>query len=155
MGGLLDALTRIGSLNGVVVTVGVQGTGATTATGDATPSELVVIATANEFGTSTIPPRPFLRTALKRGRRKWTNGLDAAVRAMAADDRPKAIRVLRQVGLVMVGDTQATLRGGPWVDNAPSTIARKGSSQPLIDTGQLVQSIRAQVEGNGKTEVVG
>ena len=155
-GGLVGALSRVADLDGLTITVGIQGTPATTASGEATPAELVAIATANEFGTERIPPRPFLRTSLKRNRRKWTTGLDKAVSQMAAGDVSAARLTIRRVGVVMVGDTQATLRSGPWIPNAASTIARKGSDQPLVDKGQLVQSIRSQVETpDGRTEVVG
>ena len=34
---------------------------------------------------------------------------------------------------------------GHWPENAPSTISRKGSSQPLVDTGQLRRSITSDV----------
>ena len=33
---------------------------------------------------------------------------------------------------------------GDWAPNAPSTIARKGSDAPMIDTGQLRSSIRGE-----------
>lgn len=152
--GLEAVLARYQTLDGVQVTVGIQGTPDLTAAGDASASELVQIAAANEYGTDRIPPRPFLRTALKRNRRRWSNLLDKAV-LPAADGRPKeAIRILRLLGVVMVGDVQATLRGGPWIPNAPRTVARKGSSLPLVDTGQLVQSIRALVERPGATPLL-
>ena len=38
--------------------------------------------------------------------------------------------------------------GGAWKSNAPSTIKRKGSSQPLIDTGRLRKSINYKVINN-------
>lgn len=147
--GLAAVLERYRSLDGLTVTVGIQGTPDLTAAGDATATELVRIAAANEYGTETIPPRPFLRTALKRNRRRWSNLLDKAI-LPTAEGRPKeAIRVLRLLGVVMVADVQTTLRGGPWIPNAPRTIKAKGSSLPLVDSGQLVGSIRALVERPG------
>lgn len=147
--GLEAVIKRIRSLDGVQVTVGIQGTPALTAAGDASPTELVRIAAANEYGTERIPPRPFLRTSLKRNRRRWSNALDKAVPLAARGDAAGTIRVLRLLGVVMVGDVQATLRGGPWIPNAPATIKRKRSALPLVDKGQLVQSIRALIERPG------
>lgn len=150
--GLATVLKRIQGLHGTKVLVGITGQHA--ASGDASAPELVEIATAQEFGTVTIPPRPFLRTSLKRNRRRWTGILRPAIRSARSGDGQATLRVLRRTGVVMVGDTQATLRKGPWIPNAPLTIARKGSSQPLVDTGQLVQSIRALVEHPGARSVV-
>ena len=39
-------------------------------------------------------------------------------------------------------------RGGAWTPNSPATIAIKGSSRPLVDTGVLRASFRANVTGN-------
>lgn len=45
----------------------------------------------------------------------------------------------------IVQDAFATRGFGEWAPNAASTIARKGSSQPLIDTAQLRKSISSDV----------
>jgi hypothetical protein len=141
-------------LDGLELLVGLPGSDS--ASGENTASELVEIGRALEYGTATIPPRPFLRTALKRHRRRWSNGLDAVVPFAGRGDTARLVRVLRRVGVAMVGDTQATIRKGPWAPNAPATIRQKGSAMPLIDTGQLVQSIRAVVKRHGKqVEVIG
>ncbi len=153
--GLEKVLRRYESLNGTRVLIGLDGR--TAAGGQATPSELVTIGRAQEFGTATIPPRPFLRTALRQHRKKWVRLIAPAVRAVRRENGPaRALLILRRAGVVMVGDTQATLRRGPWTPNAASTVRRKGSAQPLIDTGQMVQSIRAIAERAGaRTEVIG
>lgn len=152
--GLAAVLEQYRTLDGLQVTVGIQGTPALTASGDASATELVRIAAANEYGTDTIPPRPFLRTSLKRNRRRWSNLLDKAVLPAANGKPQEVIRVLRLLGVVMVGDVQATLRGGPWIPNAPRTVRAKGSSLPLVNTGQLVGSIRALVERPGATPLL-
>jgi hypothetical protein len=51
------------------------------------------------------------------------------------------------VTLAMVGqwyqdEQKQVLRDGPWAPNAPSTIARKGSATPLIDSAREVNAIR-------------
>lgn len=154
MGGLADAIKAISFLDGVVVEVGLVGVASP---GPSTGSELVQIATALEYGTATIPPRPFLRTSLKRNRRRWTNALDKVVAALAAGQQPRAVGMLRLLGVEMVANVQETIDAGPWAPNAESTIRRKGSSRPLIGvSGQLRQSIRSQIRfRNGRTEVLG
>ena len=44
---------------------------------------------------------------------------------------------------------------GEWTPNAPSTIKKKGSSSPLIDTGALRQKIVAEIVGPDGTLYTG
>lgn len=151
--GLEAALTSLMALDNVQVTVGLQGTAKTTANGESTPGEVVEIATANEYGYG-VPARPFMRTSVPRHGKKWIKRWGVIVRAVTAEDKPKADQALRLVGLQMVGDVQATLNKGPWRENSEETIKAKGSDQPLVDTGQMKQSIRSQVEIPGQNPVV-
>jgi len=137
---------QVDALAGLEMLVGLPGQKA--APGVSSASELVTIARAIEYGTATIPPRKFLRTALMRHRRRWTRGLAKIV--PLAGQRGPMMQVIHKVGIAMVADTQSTMRKGPWTPNAPSTIARKGSSQPLIDSAQLIQSIRALLRVHGR-----
>lgn len=129
---------------GYVVTVGIQeedeGLGYE---GGMTLGE---VAEANEFGTDTIPARPFLTG--------WADEREAAaVKEMAADIRgsikagqsPAARLDAR--AQVFAGEVQARIASGIPPENADATIARKGSSTPLVDTGQLRSAIRGKVEG--------
>lgn len=100
------------------------------------------VATWAEFGTETEPERSFIRA--------WFDEHEHQVR----DDIAKLMRggkrtadqVLEIVGLRAVGQIQARIAAGVPPPNAPSTIARKGSSTPLIDTGQLRSSISHRVD---------
>jgi phage gpG-like protein len=56
--------------------------------------------------------------------------------------------VLTRMGIACEKAIQEAFRSsgfGTWRENAPSTIQRKGSSAPLIDTGQLRRSITSKV----------
>ena len=150
---LLERLNELNTLDGVQVTVGLQGQGG--APGGEDDATLVRIGRAHELGLG-VPQRPFLRTALSRGRTKWTRMLRAPVRALANDRPTLANQLLRALGVTMVGDTQRTIVSGPWTPNAPETIERKKSARPLIDSGQMRQSIRATVDLPDSTpELVG
>lgn len=149
---LLARLQEIAKLDGVTVTVGLQGRGA--AAGESTDSELVVIGRAHEFGLG-VPQRAWLRTALARNRKVWTGGLKTALRQVAQNGRA-GVRTLRLVGVTMVSDVKSGIAAGPWHPNSPETIAAKGSDKPLIDTSQMLQSVRATVEGPGLSpELIG
>ena len=162
--GLAAALDGLVSLDGVDVTAGLQGTPKTTADGESQPSELVEIGTVNEYGSEDgkIPSRPFMRTAVARYGVSWVKGWDRVVSASTRDDTAGMDKGLRFVGIKVVGDIQKTIVEGPWQENAEATKAAKRKDpddenevvKPLIDSGQMRQSIRSQVEVPGKTPVV-
>jgi hypothetical protein len=55
-------------------------------------------------------------------------------------------QVLEILGQRAVGQIQERIASGIAPANAPSTVAKKGSSTPLIDTGVLRSSITYQVK---------
>lgn len=130
--------------------VGVQGTKG---------SGLAVIAMANEFGTRTIPERSFFRATMDRRREHYANLLEEAVER-ALDGQGAQRRDLEKIGAIAVGDIQRFMTELRQPPNAPSTIRKKKSSNPLIDTGRLRRSISFKVEmdtnpqGHGDTAFV-
>lgn len=98
------------------------------------------VAAWNEFGTEHSPSRPFMRQTLKDQREEITK---------FARDRAKGVvngsmsaqMALNGIGSYVKGRMQAEIRDGEFEPNAPSTVAHKGSSKPLIDTGRMRQSI--------------
>lgn len=98
----------------------------------------------NEFGTRHIPERPFLRRAMSGNRSKY--GLFLAARAKdIVEQRDTCERVINQLGLLAVGDIQHEITALRTPPNAPATIKAKGSSNPLIDTGEMRQSVTYRV----------
>lgn len=101
----------------------------------------------HEFGTSKIPRRSFLRMPLFQYSTDILSMVKkaGALKKLAAG---KTIEVLADLGIAC---ENVILRAfdaagwGDWAPNAPSTIRRKGSSAPLIDTGQLRRSITSAV----------
>ena len=145
------AFAQLSSFDGVSVTAGVQGTdGGDGESGDTVT--LVDVAVFNEFETSTSPPRPWLRTALKRRRSRWGK---LAGKALTMGRATASQRGLQQLAVVMASDVKTTLLKGPWDPNAASTVRAKGSDQPLIDTGRLVQSQRGAIVIDGETFLAG
>ena len=125
-------LKDITSLDGTVVSAGVM------------DSKNATKAAINEYGTSKIPQRPFMRTATSRHGKSWGS---KAVKAVQSVMKGMPIsQVTELVGMQMKSDISSTLTNGPWTPNAVSTIAKKGSSRPLIDTGELRASINYKVE---------
>lgn len=101
-----------------------------------------------EYGSPTVPPRPFMRQTVKAHDDEWKAQLREGLRARGFD---KAREVLVAVGRLMRGDIIATIRGGSFKRLAPATIRakeRKGRPEPatpLIDTTSLIKSISSEV----------
>ncbi|HCT5879209.1 TPA: hypothetical protein OT180_002233 [Morganella morganii] len=103
------------------------------------------IAAAHEFGVpGHIPERSFLRSTLGENKDKATGLL---IRELKADISQGDFsgRAFAIVGEKLSGEVKRKIQSGinPALD--PKTVARKGSSKPLIDTGNLLQSINYEV----------
>lgn len=106
---------------------------------DGTP--VAQVAFWQEFGTTKIPMRPFLRNAIAENTRKWGDSVKTAI--IGTNDSEKALKML---GEIMRGDIVLSLTNLNTPPNAPSTIKQKGSSNPLIDTGLLRSSISWELD---------
>lgn len=119
------------------VTVGIHEAEGGAQNGSAT---ILDIAVWNEFGTSRIPPRSFIRAWFDENKSEVESMWKSAMRAVAKGKLSKQ-NALDQFGLYCVGQIQARMAAGVPPPNADSTVRRKGSSTPLIDTGQLRSSV--------------
>lgn len=106
----------------------------------------VDIATVHEFGTDTIPERSFIRSTYDRDQKRFFEILKRYKLKMA-QGQMDAKMVLTFVGEFAQKQIQQTITDGgiPFIENTPETVRRKGSSSPLIDTGQMRQSVRYEV----------
>ncbi len=115
--------------------------------GNETPGALTVaeVATFHEFGTVNIPQRSFLRGTLDAHRSEFNQATVSIFKKITRGEInvEKGLRIL---GELIQSKVVARIRAGISPALKQSTIDRKGSSKPLIDTGQLVQSIRYSVE---------
>lgn len=134
------------AMRGTRLTVGVhEEEGGESYEGGLTVAEVGAI---HEFGApdADVPRRSFLRGYFDEQQDDITDKLTRAGQAVlvrGAD--PQA--AYEAVGLTMAGEVQARISAGIDPPNKESTIARKGSSKPLIgETGQLRSSITAKVE---------
>lgn len=102
---------------------------------------LASLAAVLEFGNERIPSRPFLRQTLAENQEKYTELFVKLFESGVSIDQ-----IYEQIALIAQGDVQQNIVNGKWTANAPSTIKRKKSSKPLIDTGKLRQSVRGIVK---------
>lgn len=111
---------------------------------------LLEVAAIHEFGApaANIPQRSFIRETVDVKREEIQRlQLVQAQRIVKGDVEPEA--AVEQIGARVKGMIQQRIAAGIEPPNAPSTIERKGSSKPLVDTGQLRESIDYQVEREG------
>ena len=108
---------------------------------DGTP--VAAVAAWNEFGTETIPERPFFRRAIAEAE----DGIAKVIRR--GIDTEKMVvdeRLAGRVGAHVQGEIQESITSLREPPNAPETIKRKGSSNPLVDTGHMLQSVTFVVD---------
>lgn len=130
--------TRMLELHRAFVKVGIVGDGATAKHGDSTNVE---IAAAHEFGTERIPQRSFIRQAMVTRGDEY-RALTASLAKRFILGTMTVEQVMGILGAWGAGAIKATItRTGTFAPLSPRTIARKGSSRPLVDTGQMLNSV--------------
>lgn len=111
-------------------------------------ADICDIALWNELGTGHIPSRPFLRKSVDENKTAIDDMLDKSAK-MLLSGQPMQ-RVLNRLGSFQKGLVQKKIVEGSYVPNAASTIRKKGSSRPLIDTGRMRQSVNYIVRRKGQ-----
>lgn len=103
-------------------------------------ADLCDIAMFNELGTSNTPSRPFMRDSVDKNADK-INAFCKAQMKLLSEGKTTTQQMLTAIGVYQKGLVQKEIRDGEFTPNAPSTIKRKGSDKPLIDTGTMRQSV--------------
>jgi hypothetical protein len=108
------------------------------------------VGTWNEFGTvdpdgrTLVPSRSFIRDWAD-GNRKRAQGILSKLMKLVIAGELTEDAALEQFGAWAKGQIQARIARGVPPPNAASTVKRKGSSTPLIDTEVLRSSIDYEV----------
>ena len=119
--------------------------------GDATEddgTDICDIAAWNELGTVNMPSRPFLRQSVDDNESK----INAFLKQKKSDivRGASAQQVLSEIGIFQKDLIQDKILSGEFAPNAPSTVRKKGSSKPLIDTGRMMQSVNYVIKRKGE-----
>lgn len=102
---------------------------------------LAMIAFWNNYGTKTIPRRPFMDVALLANQGDLER-FEGKLLDQIKDGKIDAQTALALLGERHQGQIQRAITTGNWEPNAPSTIRAKGSSKPLINQGQMRAGVR-------------
>lgn len=111
-------------------------------------SEVATIAIYNEYGTKDkktgskrIPPRPALQTSFVSNRSGIKDRLKKEARRVVLG-KQDALMGIGRVGAWLTAQTKLTYRNWTSPSNAESTKRqKKGVNNPLVDTGQMVNTI--------------
>lgn len=92
-----------------------------------------------------IPPRPLLKPAIEAdgNRQAIAHEISASVKSQLDGDKEGAEKNMLRASIAGQNAARKWFTDGRnnWAPNAPSTVKRKGSDRPLIDTGALRASI--------------
>jgi len=103
---------------------------------------LASIAAFNEDGTSTIPPRPFMKMAFVSNANFMTNIRVNGRKILRGElDSQQAMNLLKKEAVQAVKESIDNFDNP---ENADATIAKKGFNDPLIDTGFMRNNVRAK-----------
>lgn len=129
----------------VTITVGVHSGDADHTHGDGEGTTIGDVAAWMEFGTQTVPQRSFVRGWFDE-RQEFITGTIRAQFQQVLDGRRTIEQASERVALALEGDVKQRILTNIPPPLKPATIARKGSSLALVDSGQLRNAIRAIVK---------
>lgn len=103
-----------------------------------------------EFGTrgggwgGPIPERPFMRNAMRANRGKYQQAMRTSAPKLLTGETTLST-VMSKLGVLAQGDIQQEITNLTSPPNSPVTIKLKGSSKPLIDSGQMRAAVTWKV----------
>ncbi|WP_050450511.1 hypothetical protein [Bordetella bronchiseptica] len=105
-------------------------------------SELTVatLGAIQHFGNKHIPARPWLDKGAESGVKEYLDTIREGV-----VDGLDSKQIMTRVGVEAEGAIKQYITDLDTPPNKPSTIRKKGSSNPLIDTGNMRQSVTSTV----------
>lgn len=108
----------------------------------------------NEFGTrggasgggwgGPIPERPFMRNSMRSHRDSYMNMMKASASKLLRSEA-SLNQIMMKLGILAQGDIQEEITSLSSPPNSPVTVEIKGSSNPLIDSGEMRGSVTYKV----------
>lgn len=104
---------------------------------------IIDVAIKNNFGIG-VPRRDFMTPATKKWKKFFDESLIKIKKELESEtvDVDKFLNMMGQKGADIISQEIIALRTPP---NSPVTIARKGSSNPLVDSGDMSRSTTWQI----------
>ena len=110
-------------------------------------TSLAEVAAYNEFGSSDTPARPFMKQSFEDHEDELKAACERVNATIASGGSVE--QALNALGVTVKGLVQTEIVDGDFAENAPSTIKKKGSDRPLVDTGTMRQSVNYAIKRRG------
>ena len=150
LGKIQDVLEDLKSMS---VTFGYQGPSGAAHHPGTEDSSVADVAAWQEFGTPTAPARPLGRATLERAADAFGDEQRKALADVIDGRESKALQVALPIGILAVRELRKTIdMSRDWaVENADSTILKKGHDQPLVgEYGMLYEAASYAIRVDGK-----
>ena len=105
------------------------------------------VAAYNELGSSDTPARPFMKQSFENHEDELRAACERVNATITSGGSVE--QALNALGVAVKGLIQTEIVDGDFAENAPSTIKKKGSDRPLIDTGTMRQSVNYVIKRRG------
>lgn len=102
-------------------------------------TDLVDVAAYNEYGSSDTPARPFMKQSFENHEAELQKACDQVNAELSNGGTAEG--ALKTLGVFAKALVQEEIVEGSFEPNKPSTIKKKGSDRPLVDTGTMRQSV--------------
>lgn len=110
-------------------------------------ADICDVAAWNELGAANMPARPFLRKSVDENTARINDFLQSKKGDLVKGT--SAEQILKEIGIFQKDLIQEKITEGSFAPNAESTVRKKGSGKPLIDTGKMRQSVDYVVKRKG------
>lgn len=111
-------------------------------------TDICDIAAWNELGTVNMPSRPFMRKSVDENEGKIKSFVKSMKKELVSGTSGE--QILKKIGIFQKDLIQEKITEGDFAPNAASTVKKKGSSKPLIDTGRMRQSVNYVIKEKGE-----
>jgi len=111
--------------------------------------QVAQVAKWNEEGTTTNPTRPFMRHLVSSLDGVYTSTFAASIQSILIG-KSSFSKEYKKLGPLLVEDMQEVIAEWSTPPNSPTTVAKKGFNNPLVDTGLMHDSVEFRVKGENK-----
>ena len=101
----------------------------------------------NEMGVASknIPARPFMRTAFDEAKPRLLRERDKQAAAVVLKGKSQSA-ALKALGVILADEIKDQIEGWTTPPNAPSTVAKKGFNDPLVETGDMSDDVTIEID---------
>lgn len=107
---------------------------------------ILYYALKNEYGSpaDNVPSRPFFRTAITKNAKNIEERMNKNM-LKVINGKMKGDQALINIGILIKGYIQDSIRNGNWEKNSKKTLENKRGTKPLIDEGSMLETVDYEI----------